>query len=46
MFYDSKLFKSQWAEGLEFTDCVSAEGKDSPNECPDMTLNNQMVRLQ
>ena len=30
----------------EYTDCISAEGYDLPNECPDMTLNNLMVKLQ
>ena len=38
---------AQLAEAVEYTDCNSAEGKDLlPNERPDMTLNNLMVRFQ
>ena len=25
---------AQLAGAVEYTDCISAEGKDSPNECP------------
>ena len=31
---------------VEYTNCISAEGWDSPSECPDMTLNNLLVKLQ
>ena len=23
-----------WSEAVDYTDCISAEGLDSPNECP------------
>ena len=42
---DISIF-AQSAEDVEYTDCISAERYDSPNECPDITLNNLMVRLQ
>ena len=28
------MFLAQSAEAVEFTDCISAEGRDFPNECP------------
>ena len=37
---------AQSAGAAEYTDCISAEGLGSSNECPDMTLNNLMVKLQ
>ena len=39
---------AQLAGAVEYTDCTSAEGVKPllPNECPDMTLNNLMVRFQ
>ena len=36
----------QSAGVVEYTDCTSAEGYDPPNECPVMTLNDLMVKLQ
>ena len=30
---------------VKYTDCTSAEGLDPSNECPDMTLNNLIVRF-
>ena len=38
---------TQSAMAVEYTDCTSAEGLDPTfNECPDMTLNNLMVRFE
>ena len=37
---------AQLAGDAEYTDYISADGLDSANECPDMTLNDLMVRLQ
>ena len=37
---------AQSAGAVEYTDCIPAERQDYPNECPDMTLHHQMVRLQ
>ena len=34
------------AGDAEYTDCISAKELDSSNECPNMTLNNLMMRLQ
>ena len=45
-FVFSWITVAQLAGVGEYTDRISAEGKDSPNECPDMTLNYPMVRLQ
>ena len=28
------LVLAQFAVAAEYTDCISAEGQDSPNECP------------
>ena len=36
----------QLARAVEFTNSFFAEGQDSPNECPAMTLNTLMLRLQ
>ena len=38
--------KAQSARVVRYTDCTSAKGKKHPNECPDMTLNNLMMRFQ
>ena len=37
---------AQSAGVAEYTDYISADRKDFPNECPEMTLNNLMVRFQ
>ena len=36
IFIKHKYFANmaQLAEAVEYTDCISAEGKDSTNECP------------
>ena len=36
----------QSAAAVEYTEFISAEEWDSANACPDMTLNNLMVRFQ
>ena len=41
----SFVIKVKSAGDVEYTD-TSAKGLDTPNECPDMTLNNLMVRFQ
>ena len=40
-----KFQMSQTAGAVEYINWISAEEKDSPNECTDMTPNNLMVRL-
>ena len=37
---------AQKTEAAEYTDYISAEELDSPNECPGVTLDNQMLRFQ
>ena len=39
-----KTAQSAWA--VKYADCISAEGYDLSDECPDMTLNYLMVRFQ
>ena len=47
MYVLIKPLPAQSAEAVEYTVCISAEGYDSPlHECPVMTLNNLMVKLQ
>ena len=36
----------QLAGAAEYTDYITAGGHDSPNECPDMTLSDLIVKLQ
>ena len=33
-FKDFQYWLAQLAGAVEYTDCISAEGKDSPNKCP------------
>ena len=40
------MHSAQLAGTVEYTDCISAEGKTSPPSVLDMTLNNLMMRLQ
>ena len=40
------LNKGRPVGDTEYTDCFSAEEYDAPNECPEMTLNNLIMRLQ
>ena len=46
--YIEKLDKeiAQSAGAVEYTDCISSEGKKSITSVLDMTLNNLMVRFQ
>ena len=41
-----KLFVTQLAGAVEYTDCISTERWNYPNKRPDMILNNLMVKLQ
>ena len=34
MSENSIFNRAQWAGTAEYTDCVSAKGENSPNECP------------
>ena len=45
IFYFPAYYLAQKDRTVEYTDCISAEGRDFLNVCPDMTLNNFMVRL-
>ena len=37
---------AEWAGVVEYTDCISAEGKILPTYALDITLNNLMVRIR
>ena len=46
LIYGSNRFVCPVAGSVEYTDCISSEAYNTPNECPGYESKNMMVRFQ